>query len=98
METVYSHHLPVVNPHFLLHHYYYDHWRSANLRGNQRFGNEFTKTAITVVYYIYDVTFNQGSGARMGYGAAISWILTIIILIVTLIQFKVQNKWVYSAD
>lgn len=34
----------------------------------------------------------------MGYGAAISWILTIIILIITLIQFKVQNRWVYSAD
>ena len=50
------------------------------------------------VYYIYDVTFNQMAGARMGYGAAISWILTIIILIVTLIQFKVQNRWVYSAE
>ncbi len=59
---------------------------------------DFTTCAITVVYYIYDVTFNQMAGARMGYGAAISWILTIIILIVTLIQFKVQNKWVYSAD
>ena len=59
---------------------------------------DFTKSAITVVYYIYDVTFNQMAGARMGYGAAISWILTIIILIVTLIQFKVQNRWVYSAE
>ncbi len=58
----------------------------------------FSTSAITVVYYIYDVTFNQGSGARLGYGSAISWILTIIILVITLVQFKVQNKWVYSAE
>lgn len=32
---------------------------------------------------------------EMGYASAFSWILFIIILLVTLVQFKLQKKWVY---
>lgn len=51
--------------------------------------NDMTKF---FVYRIYEVAYNT---MRMGYGAALSWILFFIILIVTLIQFSAQRRWVY---
>ncbi len=44
-----------------------------------------------LVYYIYRVAF---SFYRMGYASAISWILFLILLIITLIQWHGQKKWV----
>lgn len=32
---------------------------------------------------------------RMGYGAALAWIFVIILLIFTLIQFRLSDRWVY---
>ncbi|MEM7130122.1 MAG: sugar ABC transporter permease [Chloroflexota bacterium] len=32
---------------------------------------------------------------RMGYGSALAWIFVIILLIFTLIQFRLSNRWVY---
>lgn len=32
---------------------------------------------------------------RMGYAAAMAWILLVITLIFTAVQFWVSNKWVY---
>jgi multiple sugar transport system permease protein len=31
----------------------------------------------------------------VGYGAAMSWVLLIIIVVLTVIQFRSQGKWVY---
>ncbi len=45
----------------------------------------------TVVLYLWRATFRFN---EVGYGAAISWILTVIILIMTLAQFKLQDRWV----
>ena len=42
-------------------------------------------------YYIYKNAFEY---MRMGYAASMSWILLIIILIITLIQWRGQKKWV----
>jgi len=47
------------------------------------------------VLYLYNVAFWYG---RMGYGSALAWILFIIILIFTLIQLKVSNRWVYYEE
>lgn len=44
------------------------------------------------VFRIYEVAYSL---MRMGYGAALSWILFFIILIVTLVQFSAQRRWVY---
>jgi len=70
--------------------------------GLQAFGDQFIITgvgpehsAITIVYYLWDKGFVS---RNMGYACAISWILSIGILIVTLIQFKFSNKWVYDAS
>ncbi|QHQ63690.1 ABC transporter permease subunit [Anaerocolumna sedimenticola] len=44
-----------------------------------------------LVYYIYQSAF---SFYKMGYASAMSWILFILLFIVTLIQWKNQKKWV----
>jgi multiple sugar transport system permease protein len=44
--------------------------------------------------YLYDVAFWWG---RMGYGAALAWILFLIILLFTLLQLKLSERWVYYA-
>ncbi len=46
----------------------------------------------TVVYYLWRATFRFN---EIGYGAAISWILTMLIMIVTLIQFRLERRWVH---
>ncbi|MCM3712977.1 sugar ABC transporter permease [Alkalihalobacillus oceani] len=45
----------------------------------------------TIVMYIYETGFQY---FRMGRAAAIAWLLFIVIFIVTLIQLKLQKKWV----
>lgn len=47
-----------------------------------------------VVQEVYDLTFRYG---QAGQASALSWILFVVILIVTLIQFFGQRKWVNYA-
>ncbi|MBU5445210.1 carbohydrate ABC transporter permease [Paenibacillus sp. MSJ-34] len=47
----------------------------------------------TIVYYIFEHAFKY---FNMGYASAAAWVLGIIIFIVTLIQFKLSDKWVYQ--
>jgi len=48
----------------------------------------------TLFYVLY--LFKQGFGMfRMGYAAAMAWILFVIILVLTLLQFKLAGRWVY---
>jgi multiple sugar transport system permease protein len=44
------------------------------------------------VLYLYKKAFQQ---FKMGYASALAWLLFIIILIFTFIQFKFSNRWVY---
>jgi multiple sugar transport system permease protein len=44
------------------------------------------------VMYLFDQAFSY---FRMGYAAAIAWILFLIILTLTLFQFKLSQRWVY---
>lgn len=40
--------------------------------------------------------FRQGfSFYKMGYASAIAWVLFLILLAITLVQFKLQKKWVH---
>jgi len=48
----------------------------------------------SMLYGLY-IYFNAFQWWKMGYAAALSWIMFVIILILTLIQFKISNKWVY---
>jgi multiple sugar transport system permease protein len=48
----------------------------------------------TVVYYIYEEGFRN---FRMGYAITVAWALLFIILVFTLIQFRLQRRWVHYA-
>lgn len=45
-----------------------------------------------VAYYLWRATFRFN---EIGYGAAMSWVLLVIILLITAIQFRVAQRWVY---
>jgi len=45
-----------------------------------------------VAYYLYRSTFRFN---KVGYGAAMSWILLLILLIFTLFQFRLSTRWVH---
>jgi multiple sugar transport system permease protein len=44
------------------------------------------------IYYLYQNAFSFG---KMGYASAMAWILFVIIVIVTMIQWKLQKRWVF---
>lgn len=45
----------------------------------------------TLVYHIYDMAFKQ---FNMGYASAVSWIFFALLIIITIIQWVGQKKWV----
>jgi multiple sugar transport system permease protein len=48
-------------------------------------------SAISIVYYLWQKTFSH---FEIGYGSAISWVVLVLIMVVTVIQFRLQNRWV----
>lgn len=48
----------------------------------------------TVVYYVYEEGFRN---FRMGYAITVAWALLAIILVFTLLQFRLQRRWVHYA-
>jgi multiple sugar transport system permease protein len=51
-------------------------------------------SALFIVMYLFRRAFGAGS-FQMGYASAIAWVLFLIILVVTVIQFKGSKRWVY---
>lgn len=51
-------------------------------------------SALFVVMYLFKRAFGSGY-FQMGYASAIAWVLFLIILIVTFVQFKFSDRWVY---
>jgi multiple sugar transport system permease protein len=49
-------------------------------------------STLTIAFYIYQQAFQF---FHMGFGAALSYVLFLIILLLTLIQFRVQRRWVF---
>lgn len=49
------------------------------------------QSGYTVVLYLWRATFRFN---EIGYGAAISWALAVIIFVITLVQFRFQDRWV----
>lgn len=51
-------------------------------------------SALFVVMYLFKRAFGSGY-FQMGYASAIAWVLFLIILVITVIQFKLADRWVY---
>jgi multiple sugar transport system permease protein len=65
----------------------------------QVFANVFILTAggpgdasLMLVLYIYQNAFQN---FKMGYASVLAWLLFCIVLLITLIQFRVSRRWVY---
>ena len=54
-------------------------------------GQSINYAALTLVFYIYRQGFNYFD---MGAAAAASWILTIVVLFITVLNFKISKLWV----
>ncbi len=54
-------------------------------------GGGSNKSAYTIVYYIWDKGM---ADQRMGVACAAAWVLGVITIIITMIQFRVRDKWV----
>jgi multiple sugar transport system permease protein len=48
-------------------------------------------STISMVYYLWQASFRH---FEIGYGSAISWLIFLLILVVTAVQFKMQGRWV----
>ena len=48
----------------------------------------------TVVFYLYRKLFNASGGSDLGVASAMGWIIAVLISAVTLVNFKLQRKWV----
>src|SRR5262249_23672046 len=55
-------------------------------RGGPQFATLF------YILYLYQSAFED---FKMGYASALAWVLFVIVLAVTLVQFKVANRWVF---
>lgn len=53
---------------------------------------EPTRSTITLVYYIYESGFDH---FKMGLAAAASWILFLVVAILTILYFRSQRRWVH---
>jgi multiple sugar transport system permease protein len=47
------------------------------------------------LFYILFLYQNAFEDFKMGYASALAWVLFIIVLAITLVQFKVANRWVF---
>jgi multiple sugar transport system permease protein len=53
--------------------------------------------AYATYFYVYHLFNSAFQFSRMGYAAAMAWVFLIVVLILTLIQFRLSNRWVYYA-
>jgi multiple sugar transport system permease protein len=49
---------------------------------------------LTIVFYLYNKAFAETGG--LGQAAAVSWILAIVTIILTIFNFKFSKRWVYE--
>jgi len=50
------------------------------------------RATVTTVYFIYENGFQW---YKMGYASAVAWVLFALILVVTLVQWRYQDRWVF---
>jgi multiple sugar transport system permease protein len=67
--------------------------------GLQSFTSAFVMTAggpdYATYFYGLNLYYEAFKNFRMGYASALAWVLFIVVLIISLIQFKLAGRWVY---
>lgn len=53
-------------------------------------------SGLTIVFYLYNKAFTEAGG--LGEAASVSWVLTIVTIMLTAINFIGSKKWVYSNE
>ncbi len=48
-------------------------------------------------FYVYHLFKNAFDFSRMGYASAMAWVFFLIVLVLTLIQFRLSSRWVFYA-
>ena len=56
------------------------------------------ESGLTVVYYLYNMAFRDTISYGMGYASATAWVLGFVIILLTIGNFILSKKWVYSND
>jgi multiple sugar transport system permease protein len=51
--------------------------------------------AYSTHFFVLHIFFQAFRWSEMGYASALAWVLFVILLIFTLIQFRLANRWVY---
>lgn len=51
-------------------------------------------SAVTLAYYQYRMAFVDIMTHGMGKGCALGWIIAIVVIVITRLQFKISEKWV----
>ena len=49
---------------------------------------------LTVVFYLYKKLFNASGGSDLGLASAMGWVIAVLITVVTILNFRLQRKWV----
>jgi len=53
--------------------------------------------AFATYFYVYHLYTSAFQNNLMGYASALAWIFLVIVLGLTIVQFSLQNRWVYYA-
>jgi multiple sugar transport system permease protein len=68
------------------------------LLGGSNYGQAAAGPMDSLLFWVVYI-YNQGFFYfRMGYASALSWLLFIILMVLTLIQFRLARRWVYYED
>ena len=54
------------------------------------------ESGLTTVFYLYRMAFKDTISYGMGYASATAWILSILIMIITAVNFRLSKRWVYE--
>lgn len=54
------------------------------------------EAGLTTVFYLYRMAFKDTISYGLGYASATAWILSAVIGILTVLNFKLSKKWVYD--
>lgn len=53
-----------------------------------------SQSAFFIIMYLYVRAFSSGS-LQMGYASSIAWVFFVMIMVITVIQFRLSKRWVY---